>query len=347
MIRTRRYYDVTLGVNNRGNSAVQINTQVWTAKNYVETITPMGNVIPEMQTNAGVERVINGDFTIATGWTSGTGWTIGSGVATAIASSGSLSQNTAIPAANKYFKVTYTISTYTSGSVKFQLEGGIANGTVRNSAGTFTDIVKSTAAGALYIVGTSFTGVIDNVSVQELGWKDSTVLYDGLITQGYTVANATKEAAMWCYYSNDPALGAIYGRLYNWYAVSLLNTDIVAYNTANPGSLDFKVPLLVDYTPLKDFLGFAAVAGGNMKAVGLTYWNTPNTGATNIAGFTSLGAGWRRDDTGTFINFGNHAKFWVAEATKAIATTNASAALDTSSSGEPIIRGYSLRLLKV
>ena len=24
----------------------------------------------------------------------------------------------------------------------------------------------------------------------------------------------------WCYYNNDPAMGAIYGKLYNWYAVS-------------------------------------------------------------------------------------------------------------------------------
>src|ERR1035437_9378616 len=24
----------------------------------------------------------------------------------------------------------------------------------------------------------------------------------------------------WCYYNNDPAMGAIYGKLYNWYAVN-------------------------------------------------------------------------------------------------------------------------------
>ena len=31
-----------------------------------------------------------------------------------------------------------------------------------------------------------------------------------------------------------PALGAIYGKLYNWYAVKLLQMDIDYYNAANP-----------------------------------------------------------------------------------------------------------------
>lgn len=31
-------------------------------------------------------------------------------------------------------------------------------------------------------------------------------------------ANLTTGA--WCYYNNDPAQGAIYGKLYNWYAVA-------------------------------------------------------------------------------------------------------------------------------
>jgi len=31
---------------------------------------------------------------------------------------------------------------------------------------------------------------------------------------------AEEKKPAWCYYENDPANGAIYGKLYNWYAVS-------------------------------------------------------------------------------------------------------------------------------
>ena len=38
------------------------------------------------------------------------------------------------------------------------------------------------------------------------------------VTDPTAWANLTTGA--WCYYNNDPANGAIYGKLYNWYAVA-------------------------------------------------------------------------------------------------------------------------------
>jgi uncharacterized protein (TIGR02145 family) len=48
-----------------------------------------------------------------------------------------------------------------------------------------------------------------------------------------------------------------------------------------------------------DYLGGTTLAGGKLKETGLVNWDTPNTGADNISGFTALGAGYRLAN-GTF-----------------------------------------------
>ena len=88
-------------------------------------------------------------------------------------------------------------------------------------------------------VTSNFVGSIDNVSVQEVGWSDATNLYDYVYantsgTDEQKTYAAVKAAAMWCYYNNVTELGAVYGKLYNWYAVRLLQMDIDYYNAANP-----------------------------------------------------------------------------------------------------------------
>ena len=93
----------------------------------------------------------------------------------------------------------------------------------------------------------------------------------------------------WCYYENDSANGATYGKLYNWYAVN------------DPRGLapeGWHVPSDADWTTLNTCLGGDAVAGGKMKSVGTIeagtgLWLAPNTDATNSSGFTGLPAGYR------------------------------------------------------
>jgi len=95
-------------------------------------------------------------------------------------------------------------------------------------------------------------------------------------------ANLTTGA--WCYYNNDPANGAIYGKMYNWYAVN------------DPRGLapqGWHVPTDTEWNTLITCLGGNAVAGGKMKEVGTTYWSTPNLGATNSSRFTGLPGGQR------------------------------------------------------
>jgi uncharacterized protein (TIGR02145 family) len=104
----------------------------------------------------------------------------------------------------------------------------------------------------------------------------------------------------WCYYNNDPANGAIYGKLYNWYAVN------DARGLAPQG---WHIPTDEEWTTLDTKLGGRFVAGGKMKTTGTTRWTTPNTGATNESGFAGLPGG-TRDYDGSFGFVGNDGYWW-------------------------------------
>jgi uncharacterized protein (TIGR02145 family) len=105
----------------------------------------------------------------------------------------------------------------------------------------------------------------------------------------------------WCYYNNDAANGAVYGKLYNWYAVN------------DPRGLapeGWHVPSDAEWTTLTTFLGGDTVAGGKMREAGTTHWNTPNTGATNTSGFTGLPGGFREPSNGDFRATNNSGNWW-------------------------------------
>ena len=112
-------------------------------------------------------------------------------------------------------------------------------------------------------------------------------------------ANLTTGA--WCYYNNDPANGAIYGKLYNWYAVN------------DPRGLapqGWHVPTDLELNTLtNNCLGGETFAGGKMKSTGTSLWISPNTDATNSSGFSGLPGGCR-DYNGTFFVIGYNAYWW-------------------------------------
>lgn len=99
----------------------------------------------------------------------------------------------------------------------------------------------------------------------------------------------------WCYKNNDPAMGAKYGRLYNWFAVNDLR------GIAPDG---WHIPTDAEWTILTDFLGGETISGGKLKAT--TLWESPNTGATNSSGFTALPGSYRDWDgaAGPYTGFG-------------------------------------------
>jgi uncharacterized protein (TIGR02145 family) len=112
---------------------------------------------------------------------------------------------------------------------------------------------------------------------------------------------ASLTTGAWCYYNNDPENGAIYGKLYNWYAVN------DARGLAPQG---WHVPTDAEWTTLGTKLGGDVVAGGKMKVAGTTRWTTPNTGADNSSGFAGLPGSYRFIDGGFSGVIGESGNWW-------------------------------------
>jgi uncharacterized protein (TIGR02145 family) len=102
------------------------------------------------------------------------------------------------------------------------------------------------------------------------------------------------------WYNNSAANKDTYGALYNWYAV----------NTTRLCPAGWHVPTDAEWTILTTYLGGASVAGGKLKETGLSHWISPNTGATNVSGFTGLPGGLRRSFTGAFDAVGYTGAWW-------------------------------------
>ncbi len=120
------------------------------------------------------------------------------------------------------------------------------------------------------------------------------------VTDAATWVSLTTGA--WCYYNNDPATGAIYGKLYNWFAVN---------DPRGLAPAGWHVASDLEWTTLTECLGGSSVAGGKMKEIGTAHWMTPNADATNSSGFTALPAGLRGwDDGGLFNGLTNNTTWW-------------------------------------
>ena len=104
----------------------------------------------------------------------------------------------------------------------------------------------------------------------------------------------------WCYYNNDAAIGAKYGKLYNWYAV------IDSRGLAPQG---WHIATAEEWLTLTTFLG-GPEFGGKLKEAGTLNWQSPNTSATNETGFSALPGGWRYDD-GRFSDVGSDGNWWL------------------------------------
>lgn len=98
-------------------------------------------------------------------------------------------------------------------------------------------------------------------------------------------------------YDNNNANDALYGKLYNWYAVK---------DVRGLCPIGWHVPSEDEWGELKGHLEHS-VAGGKLKSV--TGWNSPNTGATNESGFTGLPGGTRYF-SGEFNFLGSVGVWW-------------------------------------
>ncbi|RPI03346.1 MAG: hypothetical protein EHM64_12465 [Ignavibacteriae bacterium] len=105
----------------------------------------------------------------------------------------------------------------------------------------------------------------------------------------------------YCHYNNYENLVPVYGRLYNWHAVS---------DSRNIAPAGWHVPSNEEVFALAKFLGGYKTAGGKMKEADTTHWQNPNTDADNASGFTALPGGTRCELNGSFGGFGSYALFW-------------------------------------
>ena len=330
--------------------SVTIGSQVWATSNCEMVATPMGNLIQNVTLNSNVEKITNAadrEFSSDTGfWGKGSSTVISGGaVVCTNQSNGSAIFRSGLLTVGSWYKLSINVTSITSGYI-----GGICGYPVLYlTAGVITYYFKANQSAVNVGVYDSFTGSFDDISVQEIGWSGSAELYDGIYAQtAGTVEQKTyaavKAAAMWCYYNNDAALGAIYGKLYNWYAVKLLQMDIDYYNAANPSTpWGWRVPADTDFNTLATTLGGASVAGGKMKKEGATYFAAPNTGADNSSGFSAIGGGWR-EDNGVFSGNGSYFVMWFSGSPVWGYVSNFS--INTSYGSTPAGYGAALRLIK-
>ena len=121
---------------------------------------------------------------------------------------------------------------------------------------------------------------------------------------------AMLSSGAWCYQANDPANGAIYGKLYNWYAVN--DSRVLAPK-------GWRIPALQDWSILEAFVTKQGMLGAALKEAGTEHWITPNTGASNETGFSALPGGGRLAQPppfpakAPFSNFRIWCTMWTAE----------------------------------
>ncbi|MEI6089318.1 MAG: FISUMP domain-containing protein [bacterium] len=186
---------------------------------------------------------------------------------------------------------------WSDNEIKIKIPVGATTGklsvTVNNQESNEVDFTVTTTAKDEITIGTQ---VWKTKNLDVSTYRDGTTIPQ--VTDANEWANLTTGA--WCYNDNDPANGAIYGKLYNWYAVN------------DPRGLapdGWHVPSDAEWSTLSTYLGGVSVAGGKLKEEGTTHWTSPNPGATNETGFTALPGGYR-EYYGTFNPIGTTGYWW-------------------------------------
>ncbi len=168
---------------------------------------------------------------------------------------------------------------------------------------------------------------------------------------GEPVTNITSNAEWialitpaYCSYNNDyDTYGKVKGLLYNWYVV-----DPSSNGNKNIAPEGWHIPTNADFSTLVNCLGGLAIAGGKMKEVGTSHWSSPNTGATNSSGFTSMPSGFRSHEDGTFQYIGTFVHWWSSTQSGSTAMNlslaNFQAAADNSASNKKL--GFSIICVK-
>lgn len=139
----------------------------------------------------GAELVVGGDMSNSANWNINSNWSVTGGLATANGSSSAdINQANNLPNVGTTYRVTYTITAYTSGQFKVAY-GGVST-PLKNTIGTHVDDIVAVSTDRVRLGGVSPFGSVDNLSIKEvIGSGDftftraseATRLVDGVVTK--------------------------------------------------------------------------------------------------------------------------------------------------------------------
>jgi len=147
----------------------------------------------------------------------------------------------------------------------------------------------------------------------------------------------------WCYYRNNPANGAKYGKLYNWYAVN---------DKRGLAPLGWHIPTDEEWTKFGNYVRRLRSKGHKLKSTdtlenGHYIWRNSKMKPTNESGFSALPGGYR-NNSGSFCFVGQISSWWSSsESSKSYAWSR-----DLDSRTELFryyfkkTSGYSVRIIK-
>lgn len=245
----------------------------------------------------------------------------------------------------------YTPTTTTTSSSTSSTSSTTSSSTTSTSSSTTTS-TTTTLYPIVNICGVNWTS--KNADI--VTYRDGTIIPQAHNQSELAAYGATK-IGCWSYANFDPANGAIYGKLYNWYAVAGV------WNTASwltpPlrkqfAPIGYSVPSGVQWQTAIDCLGGESVAGGHMKQVGTSLWVSPNP-ADNTSGFIILPGG-NNITYGSVshppANIGYNAYFWNSDFSTSSGFNYGGRVFfrntdTTTNSGNGLVdTGYSVRLIK-
>jgi uncharacterized protein (TIGR02145 family) len=216
---------------------------------------------------------------------------------------------------------------------------------------SFISFGQTVGAGVTDIDGNNYPTVI--IGDQEWMSENLRVIR---YNNGDSIPNVTLDwewnaltSGAYCWYNNDNQYDLEYGKLYNWYTVD---------DSRNVCPTGWRVPSDSDWSTFINSLDNSSdstvngiestVAGGMLKETGLTYWDTPNTGATNSSGFSARSAG-SRGSSAFDPTFGTHALWWSGNEGQSWEGISRWAIFDSANSGRGFNTkesGFSVRCMK-
>jgi uncharacterized protein (TIGR02145 family) len=285
--------------------------------------TGYGSSVPfSTATTAGMPQLTTSEVTSITGTTAISGGTIAADGGSAITAKGICWSTSSGPTtANDH---TYEGSG--SGAFESEMTGLVQNwkyyvrayATNASGTGYGNELVFTT----IFDCGTRYTDPRDGKSyltvlIGHQCWMSEN-LNVGERLEGNNDATDNGIIEKYCY-DDEESNCDVYGGLYQWNEMMGYTTTEMAQGVCPKG---WHIPSDYEWKTLEMELGMTQEQadaagwrgtdeGGKLKAAGYTFWEQPNTGATNSSLFTALPAGGR-DNVGTFCCMGTWTDYWTS-----------------------------------